>query len=97
MSVISYKCNNFEKHKMLNGLRNLIAIKDKFINYNTNLLHKFNIQIYYTNFRLPFCHLVLSFNCFLSTNVVNYSELTNKNHSYPFHLWSTLNAVSKSR
>jgi len=32
MSVISYKCISFEKHKMLHLLEIFIALKKKFIN-----------------------------------------------------------------
>jgi len=54
--VISYKCSSFEKHKILHLLEILITVKKKFINE----LYTFVTQIYYANFRLPFCHLVFT-------------------------------------
>jgi len=57
ISVISYKCSSFEKHKMLRLLGVLRVIKKKFINE----LYTFVTQTYYANSRLPFCHLVFTF------------------------------------
>ena len=47
MSVIGYKCNSFEEHKMLSLLGTLKAIKNKFIIriYYTSLLYKFIIEM----------------------------------------------------
>jgi len=44
---------------MLSLLGILLAIKEGI--YYINLLHKLIIQLYYANFRLPFCHLAFRF------------------------------------
>jgi hypothetical protein len=40
-----YKCSSFKKHKMLNLLSILLAIKINLLFYYAHLLHKFIIQI----------------------------------------------------
>jgi len=80
ISIISFKCNSFEKHKLLNLLSILIAIKTNISNVYTHLLHKFIVQILDCLLSFSIEFLIV----FFSINIVNYSELTNINRSYSF-------------